>query len=147
MHRLPFAAALLAALALMPSASAQQETTKIEADPSTMPTVTGSAPPLEHVPSAPPGLILDQGHVLLPEITDRLSAKLEKALSLDVHVYVVTVPSLHVGASKNLARLGELATAYSDAWNKNAVGAVRSEERRVGKECQSTCRSRWSPYH
>src|SRR3546814_14774675 len=23
----------------------------------------------------------------------------------------------------------------------------RSEERRVGKECGSTCRSRWSPYH
>src|SRR3546814_18385463 len=31
-----------------------------------------------------------------------------------------------------------------------ALGIVllaRSEERRVGKECVSTCRSRWSPYH
>src|SRR3546814_15243768 len=31
-----------------------------------------------------------------------------------------------------------------------AVGGdmvARSEERRVGKECVSTCRSRWSPYH
>src|SRR3546814_20532179 len=27
------------------------------------------------------------------------------------------------------------------------VYAFRSEERRVGKECVSTCRSRWSPYH
>src|SRR3546814_13425855 len=27
------------------------------------------------------------------------------------------------------------------------AGAIRSEERRVGKECVSTCRSRWSPYH
>src|SRR3546814_14809449 len=26
-------------------------------------------------------------------------------------------------------------------------GIFRSEERRVGKECVSTCRSRWSPYH
>src|SRR3546814_13234645 len=26
-------------------------------------------------------------------------------------------------------------------------GATRSEERRVGKECVSTCRSRWSTYH
>src|SRR3546814_20256130 len=26
-------------------------------------------------------------------------------------------------------------------------GGERSEERRVGKECVSTCRSRWSPYH
>src|SRR3546814_20715201 len=29
---------------------------------------------------------------------------------------------------------------------ENVVKA-RSEERRVGKECVSTCRSRWSPYH
>src|SRR3546814_1273385 len=28
-----------------------------------------------------------------------------------------------------------------------AVAPERSEERRVGKECVSTCRSRWSPYH
>src|SRR3546814_13351480 len=27
------------------------------------------------------------------------------------------------------------------------VGVARSEERRVGKEGVSTCRSRWSPYH
>src|SRR3546814_4283152 len=27
------------------------------------------------------------------------------------------------------------------------IHALRSEERRVGKECVSTCRSRWSPYH
>src|SRR3546814_13262157 len=27
------------------------------------------------------------------------------------------------------------------------LGVDRSEERRVGKECVSTCRSRWSPYH
>src|SRR3546814_172032 len=27
------------------------------------------------------------------------------------------------------------------------VRTLRSEERRVGKECVSTCRSRWSPYH
>ena len=28
-----------------------------------------------------------------------------------------------------------------------ASNVRRSEERRVGKECQSVCRSRWSPYH
>src|SRR3546814_11162313 len=27
------------------------------------------------------------------------------------------------------------------------LGQPRSEERRVGTECVSTCRSRWSPYH
>src|SRR3546814_12226211 len=29
----------------------------------------------------------------------------------------------------------------------NRVAGWRSEERRVGKECVSTCRSRWTPYH
>ena len=28
-----------------------------------------------------------------------------------------------------------------------ASAQVRSEERRVGKECLRLCRSRWSPYH
>ena len=32
------------------------------------------------------------------------------------------------------------------AQNEEPV-AVRSEERRVGKECIAVCRSRWSPYH
>src|SRR3546814_15041120 len=35
-------------------------------------------------------------------------------------------------------------------WLNNGVTILaqeRSEERRVGKECVSTCRSRWSPYH
>ena len=27
------------------------------------------------------------------------------------------------------------------------LAAIRSEERRVGKECLLECRSRWSPYH
>src|SRR3546814_1455530 len=31
--------------------------------------------------------------------------------------------------------------------NHECEGTLRSEERRVGKECVSTCRSRWSPYH
>src|SRR3546814_20126152 len=30
---------------------------------------------------------------------------------------------------------------------EDRCGHHRSEERRVGKECVSTCRSRWSPYH
>src|SRR3546814_2148131 len=41
-------------------------------------------------------------------------------------------------AGPDMARIG--ARMHGDA-----VG--RSEERRVGKECVSTCRSRWSPYH
>src|SRR3546814_20471618 len=35
----------------------------------------------------------------------------------------------------------------SDVTLAAARDTIRSEERRVGKECVSTCRSRWSPYH
>src|SRR3546814_14145401 len=31
--------------------------------------------------------------------------------------------------------------------NRREQKRLRSEERRVGKECVSTCRSRWSPYN
>src|SRR3546814_4966677 len=38
--------------------------------------------------------------------------------------------------------------AVAEAWDHRVADAQgRSEERRVGKECVSTCRSRWSPYH
>src|SRR3546814_5713688 len=36
---------------------------------------------------------------------------------------------------------------YDDSEGRDVGEHVRSEERRVGKECVSTCRSRWSPYH
>src|SRR3546814_18980649 len=39
------------------------------------------------------------------------------------------------------------ATSTLGALGRVTVPAKRSEERRVGKECVSTCRSRWSPYH
>ena len=44
-------------------------------------------------------------------------------------------------------------TSYTVEWGDRSrleilVGSeLRSEERRVGKECASMCRSRWSPYH
>src|SRR3546814_19313320 len=36
---------------------------------------------------------------------------------------------------------------YSVTVAVGGIRFVRSEERRGGKECVSTCRSRWSPYH
>src|SRR3546814_411750 len=39
------------------------------------------------------------------------------------------------------------AMAAAIGTGRAVVELGRSEERRVGKECVSTCRSRWSPYH
>ena len=38
-------------------------------------------------------------------------------------------------------------TIYKCTTCDEEIVVGRSEERRVGKECQSVCRSRWSPYH
>src|SRR3546814_15143400 len=78
--------------------------------------------------------------------------------SCDRHI---TAEQLHAEATAADARVS-LATVYNtlhqfvDAGLLREVTAEpgrswfdtnRSEERRVGKECVSTCRSRWSPYH
>src|SRR3546814_16303041 len=44
------------------------------------------------------------------------------------------------------SRLFISTTGGVSAWKAFLGVATRSEERRVGKECVSTCRSRWSPY-
>src|SRR3546814_16264173 len=46
------------------------------------------------------------------------------------------------GAAASMATASVLSMAFMVL---TPIG--RSEERRVGKECVSTCRSRWSPYH
>src|SRR3546814_14974925 len=44
--------------------------------------------------------------------------------------------------------LGALADALASAYKRMPEAhEYRSGERRVGKECVSTCRSRWAPYH
>src|SRR3546814_16632424 len=54
--------------------------------------------------------------------------------------HISTDASTRSGATASLFRLlPKLLILY--VWKK------RSEERRVGKECVSTCRSRWSPYN
>src|SRR3546814_20764667 len=44
-------------------------------------------------------------------------------------------------------RTGHPRASWSDLQIELAWRRLSSEERRVGKECVSTCRSRWSPYH
>src|SRR3546814_11770852 len=76
----------------------------------------------------------DQRHFL------RLLAKADFIAGLheprgDVALYAVYI---------NVAVAHDLASRED---RRRELGAVRSEERRVGNECVSTCRSRWAPYH
>src|SRR3546814_1337006 len=43
------------------------------------------------------------------------------------------------------SRMVGVSASATRAATKRATSSRRSEERRVGKECVSTCRSRWSP--
>ena len=54
-----------------------------------------------------------------------------------------STPDSHHGSLTAVESLRTLMTTMGI----NKFSGVRSEERRVGKECVSTCRSRWSPYH
>src|SRR3546814_7880832 len=60
---------------------------------------------------------------------------------------VAAVFDLAVGL-KLMARQGMFRPYAAAGLTSTGVAvSYRSEERRVGKECVSTCRSRWSPYH
>ena len=55
-----------------------------------------------------------------------------------------TAPSCVVGHIEACVSAGKSMVVGTTGW----YGEIdRSEERRVGKECLSVCRSRWSPYH
>src|SRR3546814_2912220 len=62
------------------------------------------------------------------------------AFNISYHMGVDGISMMFVLLSTLLTPLCVLAS-----WD--AVQSRRSEERRVGKECVSTCRSRWSPSH
>src|SRR3546814_18867062 len=63
-------------------------------------------------------------------------------LQLDLDLLVVDLAAAQLAAERFP---GRLAGVFADQGGQYAV--FRSEERRVGKECVSTCRFRWSPSH
>src|SRR3546814_12624928 len=67
----------------------------------------------------------------------RTQGKMKSGQEFEVHACIVCVVE-----NGKITRFDE----YWDTSSLRAVGA-RSEERRVGKEGVSTCRSRWSPYN
>src|SRR3546814_14758046 len=71
------------------------------------------------------------------------------SLSLEDAASGPTIPADYVGLSYEAAQFAN--PDFFTPSNKALIALFRelsrSEERRVGKECVSTCRSRWSTYH
>src|SRR3546814_21053107 len=64
--------------------------------------------------------------------------------------FLLAIGGIEIRNGQALGRdfsLDDLRRDYDAVFLGMGLGGVRSEERRVGKECVSTCRSRWSPYH
>src|SRR3546814_11502111 len=87
----------------------------------------------------------------------------KKAVSAEVRLLIETVARACKAINHAVSK-GALGGVLGSLETENVQGEVqkkldvlsneilleaneRSEERRVGKECVSTCRSRWSPYH
>src|SRR3546814_1500021 len=87
----------------------------------------------------------------------RISDWSSDVCSSDLSDFVFVTPSHHCPTMVPLSaerRQDLLARAQQfnqiiieDGYDSQLIDEARSEERRVGKECVSTCRSRWSPYH
>src|SRR3546814_11361645 len=66
---------------------------------------------------------------------------------VDRQVIGVLKPVIETDMGWSEVDYGNIVTAFQASYGIGLFLVGRSEERRVGKECVSTCRSRWSPYH
>ena len=105
----------------------------------------GSRRPLSHarrvVVKVGSGLVTTPGEGPSSEHIGRLATDISTLVHDRHEVALVTSGAIATG----MARLGLKARPRSIP--EKQAAAARSEERRVGKECEVPCRSRWSPYH
>ena len=69
-----------------------------------------------------------------------------------MRIDISLLPALAAAFMLVFARIGAMVMLLPGLGEANIpvrikLAIARSEERRVGKECRSVCRSRWSPYH
>src|SRR3546814_874713 len=103
--------------------------------------------PMSAVPTRSPGLLRSTAVFSAMTLLSRLAGfardMLQASLfgvsaAMDAFVIAYRIPNY----LRRIFAEGSFASAFVPVFSE-----IRSEERRVGKECVSTCRSRWSPYH
>src|SRR3546814_13131184 len=85
---------------------------------------------------------------IFPHLLKREDIEIQLYRSLEIDVNSLNPASLLVAEKKQVEPTTfSYASPVSGTRLGKETGFYRSEERRVGKECVSQCRSRWSPYH
>src|SRR3546814_6931760 len=100
--------------------------------------------------------IIDVGGGASTLVDDLLDSGFSQITVLDLSAVALVAAQQRLGSRAqavqwmegNITEVQIAQDAY-DVWHDRAVFhfLTRSEARRVGKECVSPCRSRWSPYH
>src|SRR3546814_14741732 len=97
-------------------------------------------------------LVERRGEIGGRKADETLIGRLLEQLELPLHqtTFQQLYQAHYLQVAKEVAKAGELvglAASLPDPVARAVVAAGRAEERRVGEECVSTCRSRGSPYH
>ena len=85
-----------------------------------------------------------------PEDLKKIDPSMLPQLCAEIRSLIIDVVSKNGGHLAPNLGVVELTIALHRVFSvprDKIVWDVRSEERRVGKECNLSCRSRWSPYH
>src|SRR3546814_20826851 len=106
--------------------------------------------------------MIDVHHTILPltaRQTPDAEAMIADSVALGDGLFVLSPEDMVLHCVAHLFADGDLAGGLRNLWDFHCLledfgsdalflsKLERSEERRVGKECVSTCRSRWSPSH
>ena len=107
----------------------------------------GAAAPTGAATATPAQVTLTDGKLVIGVINDQSLVYADLSGKNAVEAVKMAVEDFKAKYGDN-ALGGPVEVITADHQNKpDVASSLRSEERRVGKECTSVCRSRWSPYH
>src|SRR3546814_1922808 len=93
-------------------------------------------------------MAVEQAQIRMFDLAKRKHGITRKVLNLETGIAISTLRSYEEGTSMPVSALVKMARVIPNELLSLMLDVGgRSEEQRVGKECVSTCRSRWSPYH
>ena len=99
------------------------------------------------MPDPEVGIIQNPGKLNMK--SENIKVEIDTSRSRDSLGFRTAKGLMRDAAQAGLKAVADATAQYSRVGNQmmQIQDGVRSEERRVGKECLRLCRSRWSPYH